>query len=82
MQNAIDYMEFHLLEPFNYDEIAKAAGASTFHFMRMFNMLTGFTVGEYIRNRRLTQAGQELSLSDAKVVDIAFKYGHERGAMI
>ncbi|MCY1714171.1 AraC family transcriptional regulator [Caproiciproducens galactitolivorans] len=77
MQNAINYMELHLLEPFNFDEIAKAAGSSTFHFMRMFNMLTGFTVGEYIRNRRLTLAGQELSLSDAKVVDIAFKYGYE-----
>ena len=77
MQNAINYIENHLLEPIRFDEVAKAAGSSTFHFMRMFNMLTGFTVGEYIRNRRLTLAGQELALSDSKIVDIAFKYSYE-----
>lgn len=77
MTKAIDYMEEHLLEPIVYDEISRAAGVSTFHFMRLFNILTGFTVGEYIRNRRLTLAGRELSLSDAKVLDIALKYGYE-----
>ncbi|MDF2632980.1 MAG: AraC family transcriptional regulator [Caproiciproducens sp.] len=77
MQSAIDHMEAHLLEPADFDDVAKTAGSSTFHFMRMFNMLTGFTVGEYIRNRRLTLAGQELALSDAKIVDIALKYGYE-----
>lgn len=77
MSNAIDFMEAHLLEPIDFEEIARQAGSSTFHFMRMFNILTGFTVGEYIRNRRLTLAGNELSLSNAKVVDVAFKYGYE-----
>ncbi|MDR3644782.1 MAG: AraC family transcriptional regulator [Clostridia bacterium] len=77
MQNAIGYMEDHLLEPFDVDDAAREAGYSTFHFMRMFNMLTGFTVGEYVRNRRLALAGQELALSDAKVVDIALRYGYE-----
>lgn len=77
MQKAIDYMEDHLLEPTAYDRIAKAAGSSVFHFMRMFNILTGFTVGEYIRNRRLTLAGQELALSGVKILDTALKYGYE-----
>lgn len=77
MANAIDYMEAHLLEPTDFDETARQAGASTFHFMRMFGILTGITVGEYIRNRRLTLAGNELSLSEARVVDVALKYGYE-----
>lgn len=77
MTNAIDYIEAHLLEPVEYDDIAREAGASTFHFMRLFNILTGYTVGEYIRNRRLTLAGRELSLSSAKVLDVALKYGYE-----
>lgn len=77
MQGAITYMETHLLEPVDFDDVAKAAGSSTFHFMRMFNILTGFTVGEYVRNRKLTLAGQELALSNAKIVDIALKYGYE-----
>ncbi|MFA6941564.1 MAG: AraC family transcriptional regulator [Clostridiaceae bacterium] len=77
MQSAIDFMEDHLLEPLDIEKISKKAGYSAFHFMRMFNILTGITVGEYIRNRKLTLAGCELALSDSKVVDIAFKYGYE-----
>jgi AraC family transcriptional regulator len=77
MSNAIDFMEAHLLEPIDFDEIARQACSSTFHFMRMFNILTGLIVSEYIRNRRPTLAGNELSLSDAKVIDVAFKYGYE-----
>ena len=40
-------------------------------------MLTGISIGEYIRNRRLSLAGQEMTLSDVKVIDIALKYGYE-----
>lgn len=77
MQNAINYMEENILEEIDYDKIAQQAYSSTYHFQRMFSMLTSFTVGEYIRNRRLTLAAQELSFSDTKVTDIAFKYGYE-----
>lgn len=77
MQNAINYMEDNILDDIDYDKIAQSAYSSTFHFQRMFSMLTGFTVGEYIRNRRLTLAAQELALSNTKVTDIAFKYGYE-----
>lgn len=76
MRRAIDFMEEHLSEPADYDRIARQAGSSTFHFMRMFEILTGMTVGEYLRRRRLTLAGQELALSDAKVIDVAFRCGY------
>lgn len=77
MQNAIDYMEDNILNEIEYDKIAQCAYSSTFHFQRMFSMLTGFTIGEYIRNRRLTLAAQELSVSNVKIIDIALKYGYE-----
>ncbi|WML33565.1 AraC family transcriptional regulator [Clostridium sp. OS1-26] len=77
MQNAINYMEDNILDEINYDKIAQSAYSSTFHFQRMFSMLTGFTIGEYIRNRRLTLAAQELTCSNEKITDIAFKYGYE-----
>lgn len=76
MQNAINYMEDNILEEINYDKIAQCAYSSTYHFHRMFSMLTGFTVGEYIRNRRLTLAAQELSVSKERVTDISIKYGY------
>ncbi|SEU02129.1 AraC family transcriptional regulator [Paenibacillus sp. NFR01] len=59
------------------DEIARAALSSKYHFQRMFHALTGFTVSEYIRNRRLTLAAEELTGTTAKVIDIALKYGYD-----
>ncbi|QNO15383.1 AraC family transcriptional regulator [Alkalicella caledoniensis] len=77
MQNAINYIEDNLLEEISYDKIAQRAYSSTYHFQRMFSMLTGFTIGEYIRRRRLTLAAQEISVSSIKIADIASKYGYE-----
>jgi AraC family transcriptional regulator len=77
MRDAIDAMETQLMEPFDIEAIAKVACSSTFHFQRMFHMLTGMTVSEYMRKRKLTLAAQELAMSSCKVVDVAFKYGYE-----
>ena len=75
--SAIAYMEDHLDTELNMEDIAAKACVSSFHFQRIFNVLCGFTVGEYLRNRRLTLAAQELTSSDAKVIDVALKYGYE-----
>ncbi|MCH5186595.1 MAG: AraC family transcriptional regulator, partial [Oscillospiraceae bacterium] len=77
IQNAIQYIEDNLTEELNVDNIAAKAYVSSFHFQRIFSALCGFAVGEYIRNRRLTAAAQELLRSDAKIIDIALKYGYE-----
>ena len=77
IQNAVDYIEEHLTEEIDYDIVAKQSFSSTYHFQRIFSILCGFTVGEYIRNRRLTLAGSELATTDIKVIDVAMKYGYE-----
>lgn len=77
MKEALDYMESKMEEPLNIDDIAKVAYSSPFHFQRMFNMLTGVTVADYIRRRRLTLAAQELAISKVKVLDVALKYGYD-----
>ena len=77
IQNAINYVEEHLTDDLNYDEIAEEAACSSFYFQRIFSILCGITLGDYIRNRRLTLAGNELCATDEKVIDIAFKYGYE-----
>lgn len=77
IQNAVQYIEENLTEELNIDDISEKAYVSSFHFQRLFSALCGFTVGEYIRGRRLSAAAQELSRSDAKVIDIALKYGYE-----
>ncbi len=43
----------------------------------MFTILCECTVGEYLRNRRLTLAGYELLGSDRSILDIAIKYGYD-----
>ncbi len=77
IQNAINYIEDNLTEQLDYTEIAKKACFSSFQLQRTFNMLCGCTMGEYIRQRRLTLAGSELSSSDIKVIDAALKYGYD-----
>lgn len=77
MQKAIDYIEEHLTEPIDYDTVAAQSFSSSYHFQRVFSILCGFTLGEYIRNRRLSLAGTELITSNAKVIDVALKYGYE-----
>ena len=77
IQKAIDYIENHLCENIDYDEIAKCACTSSFHFQRIFNALCGITIGDYIRQRRLTLAGSELISTDKKIIDIAFDYGYD-----
>jgi len=76
LQRAIDYMEDHILEPITYEDVAKHLYVSNYYFHRTFSLVTGITGNEYIRNRRLSMAGQELSISDSKVIDIALKYGY------
>ena len=77
LQAAIDYMEDHLLDDPSMEEIAQQANFSAFHFQRTFAILTEMSVGEYLRRRRLTLAAQELTSSDTKIIDLAYKYGYE-----
>ena len=77
IQRAIDYIEDNLTETIDYEEVAKQCYSSNYHFQRVFSILCGFTLGEYIRNRRLTLAGRELATTNAKVIDVALKYGYE-----
>lgn len=76
VQNAIDYIERHLASEIRYEEIAKASFMSSYHFQRVFSILTGYTLGEYIRFRRLSEAGAALGKGE-KVLDTALKYGYE-----
>ena len=76
IQNALAYIEANLAEDLDVKDIAKQAFLSPFYFQRIFRAMCGISVGEYIRNRRLTLAGKELATSDARVIDIAAKYGY------
>lgn len=77
MNNALDYIEENIHRNVTSDEIAKIAYSSKFHFLRTFYMLTGITLGDYIRQRRLSLAAKDIIASNMKIIDIAYKYGYE-----
>lgn len=77
IQRALDYIEAHLTEDIDWETVAKQAYSSVFHFQRMFGMLCGFSIGDYIRMRRLSLAADELQRTNGKVIDIALKYGYD-----
>ena len=77
ISKAIDYIEEHITEPTDYARAAKEACSSPFNFQRVFALLCGYTLGDYVRMRRLTLAGEDLLSTDAKVIDVALKYGYD-----
>jgi len=77
MQKAIDYIEANLTEEINYEKVAAESFSSSYHFQRVFSILCGYTLGEYIRLRRLSLAGAELANGKGRVIDIALKYGYD-----
>lgn len=77
MQKAIDYIEKHLEEPLEPAVIAREADCSGFYFQRLFGILCGCTLSEYIRWRRMSQAAAELTGTDTKIIDLAMKYGYD-----
>ena len=77
LSRAIDYMENNLTGEICMDEVASQAYSSSSHFQLIFHVVTGLTVGEYIRNRRLSLAAQDLLQSDSKIVDVAMRYQYD-----
>jgi len=77
LAKAIHYIENHLTEDINIADVADKVYASNSHFQRIFSLVTGMTIGDYIRNRRLSMAGQELLRPETKIVDVAMRYQYD-----
>lgn len=77
LNNAINYIEDHLEDKVEYDELAKLACCSTYHFQRMFAYMADVPLSEYIRRRRMSKAAVDLQSGTEKIVDIAAKYGYD-----
>lgn len=77
MNSAMDYIELHLTDIIEYEQLAKIVCCSVYHFQRMFSFISGVALSEYIRHRRLTMAATELQNKNTKIIDVALKYGYE-----
>lgn len=77
LNNAVEYMEAHLLEKIDYEKVAEIANCPAYFFQRMFLYMTNISVSEYIRRRKMSLAAVDLQDAGAKVIDIALKYGYD-----
>ncbi len=77
LEDAIRFIEENITEDLTVSRIALEVNTSAFYFQKGFSMLCGYTVGEYVRMRRLSLAGEELVSTDIKVIDLAVKYGYD-----
>ena len=76
-QKAIHFIENNLLENISADDVSNYIHSSADYFRRTFNIVTGLSISEYIRNRRLSLAGEEIKNTQAKIIDVSLKYGYE-----
>lgn len=77
LNSAINYMEEHMRDRIDYEEVSKIACCSTYHFQRMFAYMANIPLSEYIRRRRMSLAAVDLQNGDEKVIDVAVKYGYD-----
>lgn len=77
IHGAVSYAEDHLTDDVSLDDVARAVHLSPFFLQRGFSLMTGYGIGEYIRNRRLYQAALDLRKTEEKVIDVALRYGYE-----
>ncbi|MBR1749243.1 MAG: AraC family transcriptional regulator [Bacilli bacterium] len=71
------YIDNHLEEEISYEVLSKIVGVNSYTLQRLFTMIAGITLSDYIRKRRLSKAGYDLYMKQEKVMDVAIKYGYE-----
>jgi len=77
LSKVLEYIEEHLTDEIIIDDISKQSYSSSSHFQLIFHLVMGITIGEYIRNRRLSKAAQDLLLLENKIADIALRYKYD-----
>ena len=76
LNEAINYLEEHITEEIDYEQVSKTACCSSYHFQRMFLYLANVPLSEYIRRRKMSLAAVDLQSGNEKIIDIAMKYGY------
>lgn len=76
LNDTIAYIEEHLTEKIDYEQLGQIACCSSYHFQRMFAYMAGVSLSEYIRRRRMSLAAVDLQGKGTQVIDVAEKYGY------
>ncbi len=74
IMKAIRYMENNLTNDISIEDVSNEVFMSSTNLQRIFNLVTSITIGDYIRNRRLSLSGRDIYITDNKVIDVAMRY--------
>lgn len=77
IRTAVEYIDTHLEDDINVQDIADRVYISPFFLQRGFALMTGYSIGQYLRSRRLYQAAVDLKETDDKILDIALRYCYD-----
>lgn len=77
VNEVIDYIEKNINQTLTLQGIAEKFYVSEFHFSRLFKIITGINLKQYILGRKLTVASQSLKTQDNTVTGVALDYGFE-----
>ena len=77
MNQVLDYIENNLEEKIEYANLAKILGVNEYTMRTIFSMICNIPIAEYIRKRRLSNAGIDLCTQNSKIIDIAIKYQYD-----
>ena len=77
IRESIRFMEDNIMTVSGPGEIASHVNMSETYLQQGFQVVTGMTLGEYIRNRRLYLAAMDLVGTDDKITELAYRYGYE-----
>lgn len=76
-EKILRFIEEHLNENLDVDQVAAIAGYSKFHLERIFALENGCTIYKYVKMRRLTEAARQLIFSSRPILDIALNAGYD-----
>ena len=76
LNESMHYIEEHLTDEMDYEQLGRIACCSTYHYQRMFTYMAGITLAEYIRRRKMSLAAVDLQSGKEQIIDIAEKYGY------
>ena len=77
VQKAREYIAKNRTETLSLAEVAKASGASVFHFCKVFKKTTGLTFTDYLARVRLEDAKAELLNPSRRISEIAYDVGFQ-----
>jgi len=76
LNQSMNYIEEHLADEIDYEQLGRIACCSAYHYQRMFTYMAGITLAEYIRRRKMSLAAVDLQGGNEKIIDVAEKYGY------